>query len=87
MTTVSLDMLQAMERSAALAEKNFPALALMPLRPRISHEERLQAAEQLRERLSGVPFYAARAARARAAGDEMVYWLSLQSTQATAHRR
>ena len=49
--------------------------------------ERLQAAKALRERLCSVPFYAHRAARAAARGDEMVYWLELQASQATAHRR
>ncbi len=49
--------------------------------------ERLQAARLLRERLCCVPFYAKRAAQAAARGDEMAYWLDLQSSQATAHRR
>jgi hypothetical protein len=50
--------------------------------------ERLGAAERLRERLSGVLFYANRAAKAQAeTGDEMSYWLSLQGSQMTAHRR
>ena len=50
-------------------------------------EERLQAAKALQERLSSVPFYANRAAKAKERGDEMEYWLDLQSSQATAHRR
>lgn len=50
-------------------------------------QERLQAAKRLRERLSCVPFYAKRAEKARLAGDEMAYWLELQSSQATAHRQ
>ena len=38
------------------------------------------AGEQLRERLSGVPFYAERAARTKAIdGDEALYWESLLS--------
>lgn len=42
---------------------------------------RLQAAERLRERLSGVLWYAKRAEAARLAGDEMAYWLSLQGSE------
>lgn len=42
---------------------------------------RLRAAERLRERLSGVPFYAKGAAAAKAAGNEMGYWLNLQGSQ------
>jgi hypothetical protein len=58
------------------------------VRPVVSAEERLQAAEQLRARLSCMPFYARRAEQARQEhGDEMVYWLDLQSSQMTAHRR
>ena len=49
--------------------------------------ERLQAAELLRERLSGVPSYAKAAAKSRERGDEMGYWLVLQGSQMTAHRR
>lgn len=56
-------------------------------RPRISETEALQAAERLREELSRVPFYAKKAAKAAAQGDEMAYWLALQGSQATAHRR
>ena len=52
----------------------------------VSPQERLLAARQLQERLSSAPFYAKRAAKAREAGNEMTYWLSLQSSQATAHR-
>jgi hypothetical protein len=40
----------------------------------------LQAAERLRETHSSVPFYAKKAEAARAAGDEMAYWLSLQGS-------
>lgn len=50
-------------------------------------QERMQAAERLRERLSGVPFYAKGAAAAKARGDEMAYWLVLQGSQMTAHRQ
>lgn len=70
----------------ARALARFPALAANLSRPVVPFEERLQAAERLRERLGSVPFYAKRAARAAAEGDEMAYWLSLQATQATAHR-
>lgn len=50
--------------------------------------ERMQAAERLRERLCTVPFYANRAAKVAAqTGDEMDYWLELQASQPTAHRR
>lgn len=43
-----------------------------------------QAAERLREALCGVPFYAKRAAQTKAeTGDEMDYWLGLQSSEAT----
>ena len=45
---------------------------------------RLQAARRLRAALCGVPFYAKRAAQAKAeTGDEMDYWLGLQSSEAT----
>ncbi len=43
-------------------------------------ETRKLAGEQLRERLSGVPFYAERAARVKAIdGDEALYWEGLLS--------
>lgn len=58
-----------------------------PLRPVVPAAERLLAAERLREQLSGVPFYAKKAATAKASGDEMAYWLTLQGSQMTAHRR
>lgn len=41
------------------------------------HQKRLLVAAQYKEDLSAVPFYAQRAAKAAAAGDEMEYWLSL----------
>ena len=48
---------------------------------------RLEAAKRLRAALSGVPFYARRAAQAKAEhGDEMVYWLDLQGSEATLQR-
>ena len=39
--------------------------------------EQMLGAERLRERLSGTPFYAKRAAQAAARGNEMDYWLDL----------
>jgi hypothetical protein len=61
-------------------------LAFSP-RPLVSVEERAQAARQLRDRLSCVPFYAKRAAAEKErSGDEMVYWLELQGSQVIAHR-
>ena len=75
-----------LERIETEAAKRFPALTSRHSRPVVTAEERLQAAEVLRERLSSVPFYAKGAERARQAGDEMAYWLRLQSSQATAHR-
>jgi hypothetical protein len=54
--------------------------------PRVQEAHRLarQAAERLREALCCVPFYAKGAAQAQALhGDEMVYWLDLQASEAT----
>ena len=79
-------MLQRMAIAEAAMVKRFPALSSRFSRPVVSVEERLQAAEALRERLSSAPWYAARAAKARAAGDEMAFWLDLQSSRMTAHR-
>lgn len=48
----------------------------------------MQAAKQLRERLCSVPFHAKRAEQAKAeTGDEMTYWLDVQGSQMSAHRR
>lgn len=42
--------------------------------------QRTRAAEQARERLSGVPFYAKQAAAMEAqTGDPLAYWLTLQA--------
>jgi hypothetical protein len=88
MTMLSSALTQALERSATRVAANFPALTLAPPWPVIPESERLQAAKQLCERLCCVPFYAKRAAEAaRETGDEMTYWLSLQASQMTAHRR
>lgn len=69
------------------AVEKYPALASQKPWPIIPMEERLQAAERLRERLSGVPFYAKGAAKARERGEEHLFWLNLQGSQMTAHRR
>ena len=45
-----------------------------------------RAAVRLKEALSSVPFYAKRAAKAAAAGDEMDYWRDLQMSEATLER-
>ena len=86
MTPALLASIRALEDSRAEVAKNFPALILGPW-PKVPIEERLQAARRLQEQLSCVPLYAKRAAEAREQGDEMVYWLELQSSQMTAHRR
>ena len=86
MTTDLSALIQALRDSEDRAAKNFPALRLGPW-PKVPIEERLQAARRLQEQLSCVPLYAKRAARAREQGDEMAYWLELQSSRMTAHRR
>ena len=69
------------------AVEKYPALASHKPWPIIPMEERVQAAERLRERLSGVPLYAKGAAKARERGEEHLFWLNLQSSEMTAHRR
>lgn len=70
---------EVIERCPGLASVTWPIIPM---------SERLQAAEQLRERLSGMPFHAKKAARWKAeTGNEMDYWLLLQGSQMTAHRR
>ena len=49
---------------------------------------RLQAAQHLREDLCSVPWYAKQAAKVQEqTGDEMVYWILLQGSEATLNRR
>jgi len=50
------------------------------------YQERLGAAERLRAAWCSVPFHAKKAAAAKAAGDEMAYWLDLQGSEATLRR-
>lgn len=86
MTTPSPALLRAWELAEQRTLERFPEVAARRLRPVVTHEERLQAAQRLRETHSGIPFYAKRAQETRLAGDEMAYWLSLQSTEATLKR-
>lgn len=58
-------------------DNRFPALTSRPLAPPDWEARALREAEHLRADLSCVPFYAKRAARAAAKGDEMAYWLDL----------
>lgn len=48
-----------------------------------AHQWARQAAIRLREALCSVPFYAKGASAAAKMGDEMDYWLVLQSSEAT----
>jgi|JI9StandDraft_1071089.scaffolds.fasta_scaffold227156_2 hypothetical protein len=53
-------------------------------RPLITQAQALRAAERLRQTHGHIPFYAKKAEAARLRGDEMAYWLSLQSSLAGA---
>ena len=86
MAMTPFDLTLLLERIETAANQRCPALKYTHSRPKVSAEERLQAAMQLRERLCRAPWYARKAAEAAVAGDEMSFWMALQSSQATAHR-
>lgn len=70
-----------------LFRKNCFTDYLTPEEQQQVREWRQGAAQRLRAALGSMPFYAARAEKARLEGDEMAYWLELQASEMTLRRR